>query len=445
MHLGLVDASREVTLAKGARAGVGDLIVCRRNDHRVTVDHVTTLANGDVLRIEAIGEDGTLTVRLRGNGGPSGNYRWAERTFRYKDFRTAELGYAVTAHAAQGSTCSVSLAVVTGAEDRQWLYSAMTRGATLNRAFVFTRPRSNADLRPGTRPAPELARHTAAELERQGRSAASSPAAHSRGPDPRDAVAALADILQRDGSQQSATAERRQNLADSDHLAVLNAMWEGETSGLRAGRYRSLVAAALPAGHTISQVDTPAATWLWRTLRTAEAAGFSTVETLQRAIGASSLTGARDLAAVIDARIRRQIGPAIPASVRPWSEQVPRCSGDRLAFLTELAAAMDGRERRLGEFAAQHSPARAIRALGSVPDHPVDRLGWERRASDIGAYRELYAWDHQTEPIGPEPTGDSLKKRAAWHAAHAGMTRNDEADLSACSDDSLLRMRARRR
>ena len=75
------------------------------------------------------------------------------------------------------------------------------------------------------------------------------------------------------------------------------------------------------------------------------------------------------------------------------------------------------------------------------PTDPLDRLEWERRASDIGAYRELYSYDHPTEPIGPEPTGDSPEKRAAWHAAFASMRPVDGIDLRSLPDGALLHRR----
>jgi hypothetical protein len=440
VHLRIVDSSREVTLAKNARAGVGDIIVCRVNDNQMVADRRKTLANGDVLRIEHIADDGTITVRLRGDRKPGGGYRWAERTFAYRDYQTADLAYAVTAHSAQGSTVTVGLTVVTGAESRQWLYSAMTRGADCNQTFVFTRPRNLPEPQPGTRAAPELARYQQVRRERAGQPLDSNVPSHS--PDPRDAVAVLADVLARDGSQQSATSTREHALAGADHLAALNAIWQGETSDLNVRRYRSCVAAALPAGHSPAELDTPHATWLWRTLRAAEAAGYPADEVVRRAIAARSLTGARNLAAVIEARIRSDLGPAIPVAVRPWSELVPACCGDKQRYLADVAAAMDDRKTRIGEFAVEHSPAWAAAALGPVPPHPVDRLVWEHRAAHVGAYRELYGWDHDTEPIGPEPSGDTPEKRAAWHTAYAAMTRTDEARMSAFPDGTLCHMRA---
>ena len=207
-------------------------------------------------------------------------------------------------------------------------------------------------------------------------------------------------------------------------------------------RYRSCVAAALPAGRDPAELDTPQATWLWRTLRAAETAGHDITEVVGRAVSDRSLAGARDLPSVLDSRLRRAIGPATPAPLRPWSEQVPACGGERQRYLTEIAAAMDDRKTRIGEFAAEHSPAWATAALGPVPDDPLDRLDWQTRAAHVGAYRELYGWDHDTEPAGPEPAGDTPEKRAAWHAAWSAITRTDQHDMSRLSDGALHQMRA---
>ncbi len=59
----------------------------------------------------------------------------------------------------------------------------------------------------------------------------------------------LADILSRDGAEQSASTIRRRNLANADHLATLHAIWTAETQAARDDRYRDLVTAALPPGH----------------------------------------------------------------------------------------------------------------------------------------------------------------------------------------------------
>ena len=51
------------------------------------------------------------------------------------------------------------LAVITGTEDRQHAYVALSRGSDVNLAYVFTRSPKTADPAPGPRPAPELARY----------------------------------------------------------------------------------------------------------------------------------------------------------------------------------------------------------------------------------------------------------------------------------------------
>jgi len=329
---------------------------------------------------------------------------------------------------------------VTGNEERQWLYVAMTRGAEENTMIAFTRSAKIADAEAGTRPAPELDRHQRIERERDGHPAR--PAQVAGSPEPRDAIAVAADILGHDGAQESALETRARALANADHLAVLNAMWQGETAGDQTVRYRRIVLAALPAQYAADGLTSPQATWLWRTLRAAEAAGLDVGEVVRDAIGSRSLAGARDVASVLDSRIRQRVDPLVPQPQRPWSDRVPDVADpERQRFLTELAAAMDARKDRIGEHLAEHPPGWAAQALGPVPDDPLDRLEWQRRAADIGAYRELYGYDDPAEPIGPEPTGDSPEKRAAWHAAFTALGPVDGVDLRALPDGSLLHMR----
>jgi hypothetical protein len=51
------------------------------------------------------------------------------------------------------------LAVITGTEDRQHAYVAMSRGTAMNMTYVLTVSPQLADPVPGPRPAPELARY----------------------------------------------------------------------------------------------------------------------------------------------------------------------------------------------------------------------------------------------------------------------------------------------
>jgi hypothetical protein len=179
----------------------------------------------------------------------SGQRRFTAHAFCYTGYRSSDLAYAITGHSAQGATVHTGIAVVTGSEDRQWLYPAMTRGTDANLAFVFNKSARPADPAPAARSAPELTRYERIRRERQGLPPAR-PA--KRGPgivDPREPIAVLADVLGRNGAELSASETRRRNLANADHLGVLNAIWAAETREARDDRYRELVMAALPPGY----------------------------------------------------------------------------------------------------------------------------------------------------------------------------------------------------
>ena len=156
--LGLVQARPAVTIADGAQASPGDLIICTRNDHTTEAGEPgRTLANGDLLRIEAITRDGLIVRRALDADPRPGQRRWTDRHFPFNFYQDAELGYAVTDHAAQGRTVHTGLAVITGTEDRQHAYVALTRGTDANHAYVFTASPKRADRSrppPGTRTGP---------------------------------------------------------------------------------------------------------------------------------------------------------------------------------------------------------------------------------------------------------------------------------------------------
>ncbi len=102
---------------------------------------------------------------------------------------------------------------------------------------------------------------------------------------------------------------------------------------------------------------------------------------------------------------------------------------------------MDARKDRIGEHATEHALPWAVNALGPVPGHPVDRLEWQRRANSIGAYREMFGYDHPAEPIGPEPTAAAPDKRAAWYEALAALGPVDGPDVRGVPDGTLLHLR----
>ena len=342
IHLGLVDAGRTIRIADGAEASAGDLIICRANDHHLEAGEPgRALANGDILRIEAITRRGIMVRRLLDPDPATGQRRFTDRAFRYDGYQSADLAYAVTGHSAQGATVHTGIALVTGTEDRQWLYPAMTRGTDTNLAFVFTTPARPADPQPGARPAPELDRYEALRRERAGYLPDEpSPASPDRAGQ-REPIAVLADVLSRDGAELSASAIRQRNLANADHLATLHAIWTAETTAARHDRYRDLVTAALPPGHR--QPLSHQARWLYRTLHAAELAGLDPAEVIRTAIASRDLAGSRDVAAVLDARIRPRIDPLVPQPHGPWTRRVPNLPDPRPADLPDADRRDDGR------------------------------------------------------------------------------------------------------
>ena len=426
--VGIVQDRPAVTIAGGTRASPGDLIICTRNDHRVEAGEPgRTLANGDLLRIEAITKDGLLVRRALDADPVTGQRRWTDRHFVLNNRNDAELGYAVTDHAAQGRTVHTGLAVITGTEDRQHAYVALSRGTEVNLAYVSIRSPTT------TGPAPELARYDRGAPP-------GGPAAPATTAPAGDALAVLAGVLDRDGQQQSATRTRGQALADADHLALLHAIWAAETTPARDQAYRDRLMTTMPPGYR--REPGHQAKWLWRTLRGAELAGLDPASVLHDAVAERDLAGSRDIAAVLDARIRNRLGTLVPLPPRPWSQQVPALADpERHAYAAEIAALMDARTDRIGEHAASHPPPWATAALGPVPAHPPDRDEWQKRAAAIGAWRELSGHDHPDDPIGPEPAAAAPDVRAIWHQALAALGPADGPDVRGMPDGRLLHLR----
>jgi hypothetical protein len=437
IHLGLVSAGPSVRLADGSRVSAGDLIVCTENDHSVVAGKLgRTLANGDLLKVEAITPRGLVVRRAVEADPQSGRPRWTERSFLYGNFADCELGYAVTDHVAQSRTVDTGLELITGTEDRQHAYVGLTRGWRSNMAFVFTVSPKIADPAPGPRAAPEIARYDRLQALCAGQPGLDGSAIEMN----TAAVEVLADVIARDRQERAATQLLQRNLAHADHLAILHAIWVGETTPVRDQRYCDLLVAALPAEYR--EDISHRARWLWRTLRSAELAGLNPAEVLREAVSQRSLSDARDVAAVVDARIRQRIGGSVPQGARPWSAQVPPMGDpERQEYVAQIARLMDERKERIGEHAAEHCLDWAVEALGPVPADPLDRLDWQLRASAIGAYRELYGYHHPSEPIGPEPVGDSPDKRAAWHEAFAALRLTADAQVRAMAEGMLLHLR----
>jgi AAA domain len=432
--LGIVSDEPAVRIADGTWASPGDLIICTRNDHTTEAGEPgRTLANGDLLRVEAVTPEGLVVQRALDADPHTGLRRWTDRRFVFKNHENSELGYAVTDHAAQGRTVHTALAVITGTEDRQHVYVALTRGTDANHAYAFTTSPKRADPVPGPRPAPELARYDKIYAER---AVVPAPATTPAAPDA--ALSVLAAVLDRDGQQHSASQTRSQALADADHLVLLHAIWAAETGPAREQRYRNLLAAALPGHHA---APGPRDRWLWRTLHAAELAGLDPAQILADAIGERPHRRPRH-----PGRHRRPHPEPDrlpgPAPARAMVGARPRHRRPRTPRLRHSDRRADGRPQETPrEHAAGNALPWAVSALGPVPEHPAARLDWQRRAASIAAWRELSGYHYPADPIGPEPAAAAPDLRAAWHEALAALGPVDGPDVRGMPDGMLLHLR----
>jgi conjugative relaxase-like TrwC/TraI family protein len=122
--------SAELTLTDGNRVSVGDTILTRRNDRRLGVSGTDWVRNGDRWTVTALNRNGSLRVRHLRSG------LQATLPAAYVDAHV-QLGYATTVHAAQGNTADVMHGILTGTEDRQLLYTMLTRGRSENHLHVI--------------------------------------------------------------------------------------------------------------------------------------------------------------------------------------------------------------------------------------------------------------------------------------------------------------------
>jgi len=130
-ELGLLDEHQAVRVAGSETAGVGDLVVTRRNDRRLLTDQGEPVRNRELWKAETIHRDGSMTVaRVEGHGTVTLPADYVRANVR--------LGYAATAHGHQGDTTDISFTLVSGAMTHRGLYVGATRARNENHLLVIT-------------------------------------------------------------------------------------------------------------------------------------------------------------------------------------------------------------------------------------------------------------------------------------------------------------------
>ncbi|MCG5466723.1 relaxase domain-containing protein [Micromonospora sp. MED01] len=404
IHAGLVRAGPAVRLRDGNLASVGDIIVTRRNDRRISAGS-TYVANRDQWRVDAIAGTGQVQVT---------NLRTTATAVLPAAYAAqhVQLAYALTVDSVQGQTVHTARALVDDNTSLARLYVMLTRGTTLNEAYVVT----NDVRREGTPPQPPTAR-----------------------------VAVLADIMRRATPDRSATETEQQLWADVDALHAWTPIYDDLSARARIPQYLAIVrqiSGRQLADRLAQDLALPA---LIARLTTLREAGHDPTDVLRRAIRPREIDSADDIAAVLSWRIGRIIGRATadptiattPDLAGTYTERMPAdLTGDIGDALRQVAGICDRRVRALADLAAEEQPAWA-RALGDVPDDPAGRDQWLARAEVVATYRDRYQLtsDH---PIGAEPSTSDIARWNAWHRARVVVGAATLAGHLTTTDDQEL-------
>ncbi|MDP9890014.1 conjugative relaxase-like TrwC/TraI family protein [Arthrobacter oryzae] len=116
-------------LRDGLAARAGDVVVTRKNDRRLSVNHGKDFVkNNDVWTVREVHPDGAMTVRHQDHNGtitlPADYVR-----------DNAMLGYAATIHRTQGMTCDTTHAMIGSGLSRALAYVAASRGRESNHLY----------------------------------------------------------------------------------------------------------------------------------------------------------------------------------------------------------------------------------------------------------------------------------------------------------------------
>lgn len=420
VELGRVSADGVRLGLQGTTAGVGDLVQARRNAWPLANWEGNTAApiNRQTYEVTGVRADGGLTVapivertalgRILGDA--------MQLPAAYVN-RHMALGYASTAHAAEGRTVDTGHELLGPGMDAASALVGLTRGTECNTAWAVTR----------SAPAPE-----------------SEPGEVGLVPE-RTAAAVLLDLLERQEIEQGALAQIEQ--AERDAVSALTngdrlidgigVVLAGRTGAVLDG----LVAAGELSGLDRSRLAADESMWsVDGLLRRAELAGQDPRAVLTDAVRARDFDGAISPAQVLHSRISDALGEVVAPAVDRFADLIPADVPDSWrTWLQSHAEAADDRRAELGEQLATDRPQWAVEALGDVPEDPVERLDWEDRAGMAGTVRELLGHDDPGDALGDAPPAGLPEKNAMWRAGHAALGLPAAGPAERAASEGLLR------
>jgi hypothetical protein len=449
-------------LVSGAQAAEGDIIMARRNDHRVSVGAgQRTLTNRDRLQVlstvspdrdsgnwaqlfrtnradaNARWHEGEVQVRVLLGTDDLGEQRygqpfWLSRSYLREE---AHLAYGMTVHSTEGSTfAGSSYSVIRASDNLPTLYTAATRGRTDNIVFVAVE-HEVSDLAGGPQPDPELARAAMIERERAGEMLPGPVAPRING------LQVLGQILERRDPHMGAGELQQQNLSDADHLGDIGNRFNAIAAMTDTARYERVLQTHMTDAMAQNVLADDASWTLLNELKAAEAAGMNGEKVLADAVKLRDFTGAVSYAKVLHGRVRQATRDLQPLTGRTWADRVPAASAadtQTRIYLTGLATAADARRERLGEHTAGTQPLWAKRLLGEYPAEADKAADWRERAGWIAQYAEMHPDDFQNGTLGPEPSWADPQRREDWHNARQAIGGHmDGIDLVDVPDEVL--------
>jgi len=295
-----------------------------------------------------------------------------------------ELGYATTAHRAQGRTVDTAHAFVSATTLREPLYVMATRGRDGNRLYVDTM--YDPDLATSHEPPEEL---TPADV--------------------------LRHVLASSGADKSATFTITEEWAEGHSIARLWAEYDTIARRANEERYATIVAES---GLTTTEAESVYASEAWGPLmaafRDAESRGLDLDRALPALVQGRTIGGADDIAALIHGRVTKWLKSA---TGRRQSDSVvglgPAAVGvtdpDTVQALQDRRRLIEQRTRALTLAALEQRQPWTLQ-LGRPPSEVDHREDWLRRLDTVAAYRQF--WQVRSAAVlGDEP-------RSREQAAH---------------------------
>lgn len=354
-------------------AGVGDLVVTRRNDRSLVDEAGNWVRNGNAWHVEAIAENGSLVLRRPGTESTVTAPPSYVRQY-------VELGYASTLHRSQGRTVDRAHCLVDPGTDRESLYVGLTRGRESNTLYVDTEWNIDPDT--------------------------AHPGVHV----PTDLRGTFRAMLANYQKKRSATDIMRSAADEQGSVRRLVAEYESIVTLSDTTEWAEVLEDTLADHDLVTDlVGSDGFEMLSANLRHTRALGYSLDEVLPDLVE-PTLADAKDVATVLDYRLRRWLdaapeieGARYVAGLFPVAEVDDRGT-DVEEALDERRRAIEDRCLYLIETAFENAEP-WTEELGAPP-LGADFLSWRDAAVTVAAYRERWGITTGVDVLGEIPRHD---------------------------------------